>query len=90
MSSTGSPWTAIGVGHGQTCALAANGELDCWGQVLDNPLKAAPAIAEKPIRIGGDGVFVAFAAGGHHDCAIDANGVGFCWGSNNRGQAAGR
>lgn len=86
VSSTGSPWTAITVGHGQTCALAANGELNCWGQVLDSPLKATVAIAEKPIRIGSDRAFVAVASGGHHDCAIDANGIGYCWGSNNRGQ----
>jgi len=90
VSSTGSPWTAIAVGHGQTCALAANGELNCWGQVLDSPLKSAPSVAQKPIRIGGERAFVAFASGGHHDCAIDATGVGYCWGSNNRGQAAGQ
>lgn len=86
VSSTGSPWTAIGVGHGQTCALAANGELDCWGQLLESPSKSATVTAGRPIRIGGDHTYIAFASGGHHDCAIDANGFAYCWGSNNQGQ----
>ena len=86
VGTTGSPWTAAAVGHGQTCALAASGALDCWGQLWGDPLAWGPNIAPYPVRMGGDRAFIAFASGGGHDCGISADGFVYCWGSNNWGQ----
>ena len=85
-ASSGSPWTAITAGQGQTCALAANGELDCWGQWIADPRHMGGFPALEPVRIGGDQVFTAFASGGLHDCAIGEDGFAYCWGSNNWAQ----
>lgn len=87
VSGTGGPWTAIAVGYGQTCALSFGGGLDCWGQLLGDPLDGPPHNAEEPVRVGGNRDFVAFASGAGHDCAIDTEGNAWCWGANNRGQS---
>ena len=47
----GSPWVSLGIGYGQTCAMTADGELDCWGQVTSSvPYETA----ETPLRIESD------------------------------------
>jgi len=81
-SSSGSRWLLLGVGDGQTCALASDGELDCWGNDLGNPYEWGPIKAEEPARVGGDRSFVTFSSGGLHDCAITAEDTTYCWGSN--------
>ncbi len=85
-SSSASPWVLLGVGDGQTCALAADGELDCWGNDLVFPYDWGPVKAEEPVPVGGNRSFITFSSGGLHDCALTAEGTAYCWGSNAWGQ----
>jgi len=79
----GSPWVSIGIGYGQTCAMTADGELDCWGQVTS---LVPNEEAETPLRIESDQTYTEFSGGGAHQCAIGADGLAYCWGINSWGQ----
>jgi len=81
-SGSGAPWILLGVGDGQTCALAKDGELDCWGNDVVDPRAWGPYKAENPIPVGGDNLFSTFSSGGFHDCAVNNEGFAYCWGSN--------
>jgi Regulator of chromosome condensation (RCC1) repeat len=77
----------ISAGDAHTCAVKANGEIDCWG---DNTFGQANPPA---------GRFSAVSAGGRHTCAVKGPRPGIdpekdpeidtvaCWGLNNAGQA---
>ena len=74
----------VGGGQFQTCALAADGDLHCWGsnnrgQLGDGTLESS----RTPVRV------IAFpsdakglAVGTEFSCALDQTGKAFCWGSN--------
>jgi alpha-tubulin suppressor-like RCC1 family protein len=79
----GPRWISLDRGYFQTCALAEDGGLYCWGQLLDFE---SLEIAETPVRIESAQPFVAFAAGGVHACAIGVDGYAYCWGVNPWGQ----
>ena len=70
--------TVLSAGGNHTCALMANGQIDCWG---DNQYGQS-AIHSGP--------FTAIEAGGNHTCGLGLNGRAVCWGKNDQGQAAGK
>jgi len=85
-SSTGSPWTSISVGFGQTCASTQTGALECWGQETTGSAPGYDNYFWSPVSISTDQVFAGFASGGRHDCFIRSDGIAFCSGRNNWGQ----
>ena len=82
--------TAIAVGGTHTCALAAGGQVMCWGMNADGQLGVGSTVLQLnvpwPVQGLGGGV-VAIAAGGRHTCALASAGGGvLCWGDNALGQ----
>lgn len=69
---------AVSAGGDHTCAIAADGRLDCWGDDTDGQLDGVPT-----------GTFRSVSAGGDHTCAIAADGDLDCWGDNSDGQLDG-
>ncbi|MCX7556998.1 proprotein convertase P-domain-containing protein [Xanthomonadaceae bacterium JHOS43] len=77
----------IAAGSGHTCALLANGTVQCWGynvagQLGDN--STTTRLTPWPVQ-GLAGV-QAISAGRHHTCALTTAGAVRCWGSNGAGQ----
>lgn len=68
----GAGWVSIQAGADQSCGLAADGLITCWG--------ANTALAPT-------GFFRAMAVGNNHSCAIRTDGRLACWGGNWAGQS---
>ncbi len=66
---------AVGAGTRNSCALAANGSVSCWGF---NGANQIDVIA---------GTYVALSTSDDHSCAIDTAGALHCWGNNTGGMA---
>ena len=89
--------TQISAGGDHSCAIAAAGELICWGDNseaqlgpdLDATEPAADAgidLSRFPIALRGA---TRIAAGAAHTCALSADGLVRCWGRNLHGQVNG-
>jgi alpha-tubulin suppressor-like RCC1 family protein len=80
--------TAVAAGAFHTCAVVAEGRVECWGQAGD------PALGEGTITSVARTQFVlsnltgaiAVAAGDGHTCALLGGGTIKCWGANYDGQ----
>jgi len=76
----------LAAGYDFTCALAANGGVQCWGDVS---LRVNDKITDSdtPMDVPGltSGV-TAITAGSQHVCALTSSGGVKCWGSNSDGQ----
>lgn len=68
-------WPQVSVGSDHSCALAASGELTCWGS--NEYGQAAPP----------PGTYTQLSAGYLHTCAVRSDGTIACWGLNGQGQA---
>jgi alpha-tubulin suppressor-like RCC1 family protein len=81
---------AITAGRYHTCALLADGTMQCWGEGKGGQL--GNGITEpsfKPIPVNGIGGLVAaktITAGEEFTCALIINGTMRCWGKNKDGQ----
>jgi hypothetical protein len=81
----GRSWLEVAVGHQRACALSSEGEVWCWGSIIDTPIDA-------PVRIlleeGGVLVASEIRAGGSHTCARERGAPTSvrCWGWNENGQ----
>ena len=58
-----------------TCALKADGTLECWGDNDYGQINVPP------------GSYTQVSVGGNHTCALKADGAILCWGYNDYGQA---
>ena len=90
----------VAAGGTHTCALSAEGGVQCWGQNTQGQLGAAAAdscqpflpaasvpCSVRPIDVVGLGSGVtAIATGGSHTCALTTQGGVKCWGGNFNGQ----
>ena len=64
-------------GRGESCAVAADGAVWCWG--LDEPPQRVPDVVDA----------VSVSVGGAHACAQTRAGAVRCWGSDRSGQLGG-
>ena len=72
----GGDFAEVTAGWDHTCALEADGAVQCWGA-------NSWGQTESP-----EGRFITIAAGGNHTCGIRTDGSVACWGSNRSKQAA--
>lgn len=82
----GTALLAIAVGEHNTCALAASGELSCWGDNSRgqlNPANTDPQLL--PVLVDA-GPWTSIAVGQEHVCGVKSDGSLWCWGGNARGQ----
>jgi len=88
LAAAGYDYIDVAVGAAHTCALHADGTLNCWGaggqgQLGDGALADHP----EPSLVGNaSGPFAAVFAGGDHTCAIAQDRSLWCWGSDDQGQ----
>ena len=78
---------SIITGLGYSCALHANGSIDCFGQSVNGQLGNGDFFwSDLPVRVLDIVDATAISAGGSHVCALHADGSVSCWGSNSQGQ----
>jgi alpha-tubulin suppressor-like RCC1 family protein len=79
--------TAITAGADDTCALLADGTVDCWGfneyGQLGNGTITDTSI---PVAVSGISNATAIAAGAFHTCTLLVDGRLECWGHNHSGE----
>jgi alpha-tubulin suppressor-like RCC1 family protein len=70
-----------------TCALAATGQVYCWGPNRFGELGDGTTTDRLvPVPVSTDRRFARVEAGRTHTCALDLTGTAFCWGNNTSGQ----
>jgi alpha-tubulin suppressor-like RCC1 family protein len=75
------------LGGSHTCALIADGTVQCWGANGSGQLGTGNTTQSSiPVTVSGLRNAISIAAGENHTCALVAVGVPFCWGFNGRGQ----
>jgi alpha-tubulin suppressor-like RCC1 family protein len=79
---------AIAAGGLHTCALAAGGTVDCWGNNQKGQLGGGVPFAawREPVPVPGITDAVALTAGGYHTCVLHAGGTASCWGLDRDGE----
>ena len=90
----GQPITALALGDYHTCALGADGSVQCWGLNDHGQLglghkrnigaNEVPSLAVSTVPLGAPAQ--AIAAGKDTTCALLTDGTVRCWGENNYGQ----
>jgi hypothetical protein len=77
----GLTYTALHASQRQTCALASDGTVFCWGQIEDGP-------DPSPTLVPGLSTVVRLIPGAmaNHHCAELENGELYCWGRDEQGQ----
>jgi len=83
---TGTALLSIAAGEHNTCAIAASGELFCWGDNIRGQVGVGNADPQ-PLPIMVDvGPWSSIAVGQYHACGLKSDGSLWCWGGNARGQ----
>ena len=79
---------AVAVGLWHSCALLANGTVQCWGDNTYGQLgdSSNTGYSSTPVTVTGVNTAVSIATGDVHTCAVLASGATKCWGQNTFGQ----
>jgi alpha-tubulin suppressor-like RCC1 family protein len=78
---------SIAAGDGHTCAVMADGGINCWGRNFFGQLGATSPTSLVPIEAAPAGSgFVTVSAGSEHNCALTSSGGAKCWGNNENGR----
>lgn len=90
---------AVAAGDDYTCALLADGHVECWGRSDRGQLGSgvttgspdcgfgiATSCSPTPVPVSGIANATAIAAGDEQTCALLGSGHVDCWGGNDRGQ----
>jgi len=77
--------TAVAAGESHTCALLANGSVQCWGQTVFGGLGDGVSLKSAvPVTVSGIGSAKALAGSGDHLCAVLDDGTVWCWGDERK------
>jgi hypothetical protein len=79
----------VAAGYKSTCAVIADGTLECWGkndsgQLGDPSLTATQS--STPVKVSGIVTATAVVVGELHACALQSDHTVVCWGDNNAGE----
>jgi alpha-tubulin suppressor-like RCC1 family protein len=78
---------AISAGDFHTCALIADGTVECWGYIVPSDFGIRSLLdSPVPVPVAGIKNAIAISSGGFHSCAVLADGAVKCWGANQHGQ----
>ncbi len=76
----------LSAGGGHSCALLADGRVQCWGANWWGQLGDGTTTPRyNPVYAHADAV-AALSAGSSHTCAVTTDGAALCWGDNAAGQ----
>ena len=77
--------TQVVTGGRHTCALLADGTVECWGSGSDGQLGNGD-MKDSPVPVAVTGITAAtqISADGDHSCALLADGTVSCWGHSSR------
>ena len=75
--------TSVSAGTDHTCAVRADGGVDCWGFARDLFLIGGKLVPEHVPGVSGA---IAVSAGANHDCAVLSGGGVQCWGAGTGGE----
>ncbi|MBN8428929.1 MAG: hypothetical protein J0L65_15825 [Xanthomonadales bacterium] len=77
----------VAAGHSHTCALKADGKVQCWGDNTYGQLGDGTTTRRlMGVPVSGLNGVIVITAGGHHTCAVTNSGAALCWGGNSDGQ----
>jgi alpha-tubulin suppressor-like RCC1 family protein len=78
---------SLAAGYNHTCALLADGTMQCWGDNAQGQLGNPSVTIDTAVPVTVTGVTpAAIAVGAFHTCAVLADRTLQCWGSNGQGQ----
>ena len=79
---------SISAGYEHTCALTAEGAVECWGLNSYGCLGDGTVVERHvPTQVLGlTGGVVGVSTGNFHTCAVTDDGIGKCWGFNHNGR----
>jgi alpha-tubulin suppressor-like RCC1 family protein len=78
---------AISAGAFHTCALIADGGVECWGYIATSDIPPKALLnSSYPRQVAGIGKAISISSGGFHTCALIAGGTVKCWGEDQFGQ----
>jgi alpha-tubulin suppressor-like RCC1 family protein len=78
--------SAVDAGDAHTCALLADGSIDCWGWNIEGQLGNGGGDSSTPVAVAGIRHAMALTTGGSHTCTLVRSGAVECWGANLYGQ----
>ncbi len=76
----------VSAGSKDTCALLADGHVECWGADPSGALGAANALDDVPIEVTGITDATQVGVGPDHACALLSDGSVDCWGRDSLNQ----
>jgi alpha-tubulin suppressor-like RCC1 family protein len=81
LAAEGRAFVSLSAGLAHVCALAADGQVWCWGYNYQGQLGRGDR-TDTPVAapVHGSARFRQVSAGGLHSCAVDRDGRGWCWG----------
>ena len=80
--------TQVAAGTSHTCALLADGAVECWGSNADGQLGDPTVVGSTivPTAVVGLTDAVSIGLGARHSCAVRSTGTVVCWGRGTSGQ----